>query len=88
MMDKYQKHMEICKKLNQVYIDKNTAYGDAFSKSFKKRGIITAFTRMEDKWNRFEALIEGVENNTDESLKDTLEDLANYCIMTLIEMEK
>lgn len=85
---KYDRHMEICEDLNQLYKDKNTAYGDAFSKTFKELGIISAVTRMSDKFNRVKSLALKAENNVmDENLKDTLQDLANYSIMTLIEME-
>jgi hypothetical protein len=41
---------------------------------------------MEDKWMRADALINGAQNNVDESIEDTLLDLANYAIMTVIEM--
>ena len=30
VMNKYDRHMEICKKLNEIYIKKNHDYGDAF----------------------------------------------------------
>lgn len=43
---------------------------------------------MSDKWNRIKALATGAENKVkDESLRDTLKDMANYCLMTLIEIE-
>lgn len=86
---KFEAHSQICKDLNKTYREKNIAYGDAFGKTFQELGIISAITRMSDKWNRVKALALGAENKVvDESLRDTLMDLANYCIMTLIEMEK
>lgn len=85
---KYEKHMQICNELNQTYIDKNTAYGDSFGKTFKDLGMMSAVTRMYDKFNRIIALTKGAQNNVkDEAVEDTLRDLANYCIMTLIEMQ-
>lgn len=85
---KYNRHMEICEKLNQTYIDKNTAYGDSFGKTFADLGIMSAITRIYDKFNRIVALAKGAENNVrDEAIEDTLTDLANYAIMTLIELE-
>jgi hypothetical protein len=87
-MDKYSRHAELCKTLNETYIAKNKAYGDSFGRTFQELGIISAVTRMSDKWNRIKALSLGAENNVkDESLKDTLLDMANYCLMTVIEME-
>jgi hypothetical protein len=87
-MDKYEQHKDICTALNIIYKSKNTAYGDAFGKTFDELGIISAVTRMYDKFNRIKALVTGEENKTDESIKDTLMDLANYCILTLIEIDK
>lgn len=88
-MDKYERHMELCKQLNETYIAKNKAYGDAFAKTFQELGIISAVTRIHDKFNRVKALALGAENKvSDESIKDTLLDLANYCIMTVIELEE
>jgi hypothetical protein len=87
-MDKYDRHAEICTELNDTYKAKNVAYGDAFGKTFQKYGKISALTRMSDKWNRTEALMLGAKNDvSDESIKDTLKDMANYCLITLIEME-
>lgn len=86
---KYDRHEQLCKELNQTYRDKNTAYGDAFGKTFQKYGLISALTRMSDKWNRIEALILGAKNNIqDERLEDTLKDMACYALMTLVEMER
>ena len=87
-MNKQAKHKEICDKLTQIYIDKNKAYGDSFGKTFQDLGIMSAITRMYDKFNRIASLAKGAENNVkDEAIEDTLVDLANYAIMTLIELE-
>ena len=44
--------------------------------------------RLGDKFNRLKALTRGGEQKvTDESIRDTLIDLANYAIMTVLEME-
>ena len=90
-MKKYERHSEITKQLNEIYIAKNTDYGDAFGDTFKKLGIISAVTRIADKTNRLMSLsakTESERNVKDETIKDTLMDLANYAIMTLIEMEE
>lgn len=70
------------------YARKNEAYGDSFGKSVKRYGVISALTRMSDKWNRLESLLIDKNNNrvTDESVDDTLLDLATYCIMTVLAM--
>ena len=90
-MKKYERHSELTKQLNEIYIAKNTDYGDAFGDTFKKLGIISAVTRIADKTNRLMSLsakTEAERNVKDETIKDTLMDLANYALMTLIEMEE
>ena len=45
--------------------------------------------RLGDKFNRFKTLSRKLESQKvrDESIRDTLLDLANYAIMTVLEME-
>lgn len=83
-----QEHQELTAQLNWLYKVKNAKYGDSFGKKVRKRGLMSALDRMEDKWNRLENLIENNEDgsDTDESLEDTLIDLANYCLMTIMEI--
>lgn len=80
---------EITKKMSDTFEMKNEAYGNSFGKSVQKYGLIAALTRISDKFNRIENLILGGANRViDESVKDTLIDLASYCVMTLIEISK
>lgn len=87
-MNKAIKHKKICEGLNSTFVAKNTAYGDSFSETYKDFGSISAAVRIADKFNWMKALVNGAENNVaDESLKDTLLDMANYCIMFVMELE-
>lgn len=89
--DKTAIHMMICKQLNQTYQAKNTDYGDSFSETYRKLGIISAVTRISDKTNRLISLAGKPEAERlvkDENIADTLLDLANYAIMTLAELEE
>ena len=88
--DKIEKHKIICEELSQIYEIKNERYNDAFSKSFDEYGLTMSCIRLEDKLNRFKALSKNknLDDQEDESIKDTLKDLANYAIMTLIELDK
>lgn len=80
---------ELTNSLADLYERKNEAYGDSFSRSVEKYGLIAALTRLSDKFNRAEALILGAQNKVpDESLTDTLLDIAAYSIMTAIELKK
>ena len=89
-MDKIERHKELCEKMNKTYCQKNEKYGDSFSTSVQKYGYIAALTRISDKFHRFEQLILSKEDgsDTDESIKDTCLDAANYLLMTVIEMEE
>ena len=75
-------------KLAKVYVAKNKDYGDSFSQSLEKYGIIASLVRMGDKMNRIDSLYDKPTTEVDESLVDSLEDLANYAIMTAIWLEK
>ncbi len=84
---KVSQHYAICQKLNQVYKVKNHDYGDSFGDTYKKLGIISAVTRLSDKMNRLMSLAVSHDAQVkDERIEDTLLDMANYAIMTLIEL--
>lgn len=85
---KADKHLAIVKELNDVYRRKNADYGDSFGHQFAEYGEISAAIRLEDKLKRFKQLIKNPAQVKDESKIDTLIDLANYAIMTVIEMEE
>ena len=87
-MDHIEAHKKICDGIHSTYIHKNKAYGNSFHDTYKKLGIISAVTRITDKYNRLVNLAVHPEiDQGDESIKDTLLDLANYCIMTYMEID-
>jgi hypothetical protein len=89
--DNVQMHKDLCEELNKTYEKKNRDYGNSFSDTFNKLGIISAVTRITDKYNRLVSLCMKPEEERmvkDESISDTLMDMANYCIMTEIELRK
>ena len=89
-MDKVAIHLEIVQELNNIYKSKNNDYGDSF-KVVRDKYPNAILIRLNDKLNRLEALMNGTKQKvSDESIDDTLKDLANYAIMELVErkMEK
>lgn len=80
---------DIALELTQTYVAKNKDYGNSFGRSVEKYGLVAALTRISDKFNRVENLIlnRAGRQVKDESLTDTLGDMAAYCIMTIIEIE-
>lgn len=85
---KQERHAEICAELNEIYGRKNADYGDSFGETFRKLGIISAVTRITDKVNRLQSLCVRAAQVGDESVRDTLLDLANYAVMSVIELER
>ena len=82
-------HAAICEQLKDLYKRKNADYGDSFHKTFLEEGMAMSRIRLSDKMERFKRLTKSGEQNVkDESIRDTLIDLANYAIMTIVEMER
>lgn len=73
-----------------LYKKKNVAYGDSFRKSLEKFGLVAAIVRMGDKLQRVESLTVDKNRNevNDESVIDTLTDLAMYSMMLAYEIEE
>jgi len=68
-----------------LFIRKNTDYGDAFA----KYGLVGVLMRIEDKIQRALSITtNGINLVNDEGIKDTLIDLHNYAGMALILMEE
>lgn len=81
-------HKNICDQLHDTYVRKNHDYGNSFSKIYDKFGLLSSFIRLNDKLNRIESLMTKQQQVHDESIEDTLLDMANYCILTIVEMKK
>lgn len=83
-----QKHKELLSELHETYKDKNHKYGDSFTETINKYGLISSLTRMHDKFSRIENIIlNQAEDDEEERLSDSLKDLANYCLMTVMVLE-
>jgi hypothetical protein len=79
---------KIINEISNTFIRKNADYGNSFEESLNEEGIIASKIRMGDKWLRFKQLSKGVEPQVkDEALRDTLLDLANYAIMTVMWLD-
>lgn len=96
-----ERHQLICQKLHDLYCRKNHDYGDSFHETFLEEGLAMPRIRLSDKLNRFKALTKNIVLNhrdneslkpvaamVDENLTDTLMDLANYAIMTIMELDR
>ena len=85
---------DIQDKLVKIYAKKNHDYGDSFNEGCNELGVGYAFSRIFDKTKRFQTLAKGIMNNNlsievqDETMEDTIMDLANYCMMYLAWRDK
>lgn len=81
------RHRMLLDQLHDTYIRKNADYGDSFHSGVELFGIQSALTRMYDKWNRILSLQRQPSKIPSESMRDTLLDLSNYCVMTVMELD-
>lgn len=78
---------DIAKGMIETYVRKNHDYGNSFDKSLDKFDLVASVVRIGDKMNRIESLVQKKAMVQDESIRDTLLDMANYAIMTVMWMD-
>lgn len=79
------RHLALVKLLHKTWVEKNERYGDSFSQVYDELGDVSALTQVLHKVNRLKTLAIDDGDDNGESLDDTLLDLANYCVMWLME---
>jgi hypothetical protein len=90
-MDKVTRFKEITQGMSDLYALKNRNYSDSFSAMYEEFGIMSSVIRLTDKYLRFKTLAKlppAERQEADESIKDTLKDMACYAIMTIMSMEE
>ena len=87
--NKHQKTFaNITDEMRELYKKKNADYGNSFSETIQEFGYIPAVARINDKLKRVKNMVFGQEMNIkDESLRDNLMDIANYCVLTIMELD-
>lgn len=90
--DKIELHKKLLDDMHDLYVRKNSDYGDSVHDTYKKYGLVSFLVRIEDKLNRVKTLNEKSCKQDDvkvldEKIEDTLMDLANYSILALIELK-
>ena len=89
MVNKSNPFKDYTNHLAEILQEKNDAYGDSFSKSLDEDGLLVLKIRLGDKFNRISSLIKrGELKENDESLEDTLLDMAGYAILGLKYLEE
>lgn len=87
-MNKSEKFKQIITQMAEIYEKKNSDYGDSFGESVREFGPVAGVVRISDKFNRLKSLLlsNKIQKVSDESICDTLTDMANYCIMLRMEI--
>ena len=87
-MSNIEQHKQICDYIHNLYISKNSDYGNSVSDTFNKFGIDAYLVRMYDKINRVYSLTrkDKEQKVEDEKIEDTLLDLANYAMIAVVEL--
>lgn len=79
----------ITEKMYETFKNKRHDYGQSTTELFNEFGPITMYIKMYDKMSRFKNLMNNLDNYVkDESILDTLLDLANYALITILEYQK
>lgn len=78
----------ITTEMAELYEIKNKNYGNSFSEQYKDYGMTSVCIRLDDKIRRLKSLNrQGTNGTNDESLRDTLIDLANYSVLAIMELD-
>lgn len=81
-------HKQLLDEIHDTYIRKNADYGNSFEEQFNEYGLLSAIIRFDDKIRRLKQLNKHEAKVKDESIRDSALDLANYAIMTVMELDK
>ena len=76
-----------CDRLKELLISKNQNYGNSALTPPPLADVSTKtaiLVRLGDKFKRLQQLTHGEQDKVGESLKDTIQDIAGYCILFLI----
>lgn len=74
----------IVNQMKDICIAKNKDYGTSVQDTYEKFGDLAYIVRLHDKWNRINSLMERDEAEVkDESIDDTILDMANYLLLWL-----
>lgn len=80
---------EVTNSLVSLYAEKNKRYGGSFAKQAREFGMTVSVIRLSDKMERLKYLCKHLEDNGgDESMRDTLMDLASYAIMSIMVLDE
>jgi hypothetical protein len=80
-------HARVLQELHDTYLAKNADYGNSFAALYAEFGPTYAIAHIAEKTARIRALLKHTANVSGESMRDSLMDLANYAILTVMEID-
>lgn len=73
--------------MRELYEKKNHDYGNSFNDTIEEFGFTPAIARINEKLERVKQMLKGEDMFIDESMRDNLIDIANYCVLTVIGID-
>lgn len=86
----------VLREMKGTFEEKNALYGNSFEESLREWGALVGVSRIGDKMRRLKSLwmSSGCDSGVfvssggcGESVRDTLLDMANYCVMMIVAMD-
>lgn len=84
-LDKFDR---VLNEMSDTHVAKNHDYGNSFSDLFKELGMTYAYGHLKEKLERIRTLMKSRQQVKQESMLDSLYDLASYAVMTIVELKK
>lgn len=89
MTDDERRHRKILDEMADTFSKKNSDYGNAFEEILDDFGASYAVGRLKEKLKRLTQLVVSNKQEVkDESIEDTLLDMANYAVLTIMWLQK
>lgn len=86
---KVERFKQLTGEMAALYARKNKDYGDSFTEIYREWGAMYPVSRMQEKLRRAIQLMRTSKAQVqEEKLTDTLIDLANYALMTIMEIKE
>lgn len=86
---KVERFKQLTGEMAALYARKNKDYGDSFTEMYREWGAMYPMSRMQEKLRRATQILRSGEAQvTEEKVTDTLLDLANYALMTIMELKE
>lgn len=87
-MDRLAIYQYILNNLEETYKAKNNDYGNSFADTYEKFGCVSFLVRITDEYNKLLTLCDpNIPEQRVKKIDDTILDLANYCLLWLVERE-